>query len=529
MDLTTTGSPMPPFIAPLFLAASTVTWIDVATFGIYVLATILFGMWVGGRQKDLKTYLLAGHQMHWSIVAISILASLFSGISFLGAPAESYNHNLIYLWVLAAYFIATPITTLVFLPFFFRLNFYTAYEYLEHRFDLRLRRLSSASFIFRVSLWLALALYAPALVISELMGVPLWLSILITGLGTTLYTTVGGMKAVIYTDVVQFLVLLTGIVAIFVVAVRETPGGIQAAWQIAEAHGRTRLVDFSLSPDVRMTFWGALIGGVALNLVQLVTDQVSVQRYLTATNLKEGQRALWFKLLLTLPLISIFYLTGLVLFSFYQTHPELAATLTSADRLLPNFVGSQIPSPIPGLLVAAILSATMSVVSAGINSLTTATLIDFFYARKKNEVASGGDGAQVAAARRWTIFYGIVVTLLGLVVSRLGTLIEATAKIGGFFGGPLLGIFFLGVLSKRANSHGTLIGAISGFAAVILVGFFTHVSFMWYALIGCVLTYLVGEAASPFFPPPDEKQKSFSLPGQKAGGPSKDRELEHVG
>lgn len=504
-----------PTAPALPLAASTVTWIDIATFGIYVLATVIFGMWVGGRQKDLKTYLLAGHQMHWSIVAISVLAALFSGISFLGAPAESYNHNLIYLWVLVAYFIATPITTLIFLPFFFRLNFYTAYEYLEHRFDLRLRRLSSASFIFRVSLWLALALYAPALVISELMAVPLWLSILITGLGTTLYTTVGGMKAVIYTDVVQFFVLLLGIIAIFTVAIRETPGGLAAAWQIAEVHGRTRFIDFSFSPDVRMTFWGALIGGVALNLVQLVTDQVSVQRYLTATNLKESQRALWFKLALTLPLISIFYLTGLVLFSFYQTHPELAATLTSADRLLPNFVGSQIPSPIPGLLVAAILSATMSVVSSGINSLTTATLIDFLYAKKKESVSAGENHTQVHTARGWTIFYGVVVTLLGLVVSKLGTLIEATAKIGGFFGGPLLGIFFLGVLSKRANSHGTLIGAIAGFIAVIFVGFFTHVSFMWYALIGCVLTYVVGEFASLFFPPPDERQKSFSIPGQK--------------
>ncbi len=501
---------------PPLLAASTVTWIDIATFGIYILATLIFGMWVGGRQKDLKTYLLAGHQMHWSIIAISVLAALFSGISFLGAPAESYNHNLIYLWVLVAYFIATPITTLVFLPFFFRLNFYTAYEYLEHRFDLRLRRLSSASFIFRVSLWLALALYAPALVISELMGVPLWLSILITGLGTTLYTTVGGMKAVIYTDVIQFFVLLIGIIAIFTVAVRETPGGLGAAWQIAEAHGRTRFLDFSFSPNVRMTFWGALIGGVALNLVQLVTDQVSVQRYLTASNLKESQRALWFKLILTLPLISVFYLTGLVLFSFYQTHPELAATLKSADRLLPNFVGSQIPSPIPGLLVAAILSATMSVVSSGINSLTTATLIDFIYTKKRDSDSAQDDRTRVHAARSWTIFYGVVVTLLGLIVSKLGTLIEAAAKIGGFFGGPLLGIFFLGVLSRRANAQGTLAGAIAGFVIVISVGFFTNVSFMWYALIGCVVTYVVGEATSPFFPPPNEKQRSFSIPGQKS-------------
>ena len=494
---------------------STVTWVDIATFVIYVIGTLAFGMWVGGRQKDLKTYLLAGHQMHWSIIAISVLAALFSGISFLGAPAESFNHNLVYVWVLVAYFIATPITTLVFLPFFFRLNFYTAYEYLEHRFDLRLRRLSSASFIFRVSLWLALALYAPALVISEMMGIPLWISILITGLGTTLYTTVGGMRAVIYTDVMQFGVLLLGIISIFFVALQKIPGGIVSAWQIAEAGGRTQFIDLSFSPDVRMTLWGALIGGTALNLVQLVTDQVSVQRYLTATNLRECQRALWFKLVLTLPLVSIFYLTGLVLYSFYQTHPEMAATLTSADRLLPNFVGRQIPSPIPGLLVAAILSATMSVVSSGINSLTTATLIDFLYTKKTVADNPAEETARVLVARKWTLFYGVVVTLLGLIVSRLGTFIEAAAKIGGLFGGPLLGIFFLGVLSRRANAKGTLIGAVTGFAALIAATFFTSVSFMWYALIGSAVTYFVGEIASLFFDPPDHGQKQFTLSGSK--------------
>lgn len=497
------------------LAASTVTWIDVASFVLYLVATVAFGVWVGGRQKDLKTYMLAGNQMHWSLLAISVMAALFSGISFLGAPAEAYNHNLIYLWVLVAYFIATPITTLIFLPLFFRLNFYTAYEYLEHRFDLRLRRLSSASFIFRVVLWLALALYAPALVISQLMGVPLWITILLTGFCTTLYTTVGGMKAVIYTDAVQFFVIVLGIVAILGVALNAIPGGLPAAWQIADDHGRTRVFDFSLSPDVRMTFWGAFIGGIALNLVQLVTDQVSVQRYLTATNLRESQKALWFKLALTLPLMSIFYLTGIVLFAFYQANPEAAAGLTRVDSLLPTFVGNHVSSPIPGLLAAAILAATMSTVSAGVNSLTTATLIDFFYARKTVIDPAAEQTGHVAAARRWTIFYGVVVTLCGLIVSRLGSLIEATAKVAGLFGGPLLGIFFLGVLSPRANAQGTLIGAVVGFLMVLAVGLMTQVSFMWYALIGSLVTYAVGELASSFFPPPNELQRSFSRTGRK--------------
>lgn len=191
--------------------ATSLTPGDYATFGIYLVISLALGLMAGGKQKDLKTYLLAGNRMHWVMIAISVMAALFSGISFLGAPSETYSHNLVYLWVIVAYMVATPITTIVFLPFFYRLNFYTAYEYLEHRFDLRMRRLASISFILRVSLWLALALFAPSLVIAEMTGIPLWIAVVFTGLSTLLYTTVGGMRAVIYTDVMQFAVLVFGI------------------------------------------------------------------------------------------------------------------------------------------------------------------------------------------------------------------------------------------------------------------------------------------------------------------------------
>ncbi|AHF94716.1 hypothetical protein OPIT5_23815 [Opitutaceae bacterium TAV5] len=494
--------------------ASTITHWDYVVFVAYLAVSLAIGMCVAGRQKSLKTFLLAGNQMHWALVAISVLSALFSGISFLGAPSETFNHNLVYLWAVIAYFIATPVTALLFLPFFYRLNFYTAYEYLEHRFNLRLRRLSSATFIFRVCLWLSLAIYAPSLVIAEMSGLPVWMAIAITGVCTTLYTAVGGMKAVIYTDVMQFCVLVAGIVAVLCVAIHKMPGGLGEAWQIAEAGGRTRFINASFSLTERMTLWGALFGGAAAALVQMVTDQVSVQRYLSASSLREGQRALWFKLALTLPLLALFFLTGLVLYAFYQTHPEMAATLTVPDRLLPNFVSRQLASPMPGLLVAAILSATMSTVAAGINSLTTATLMDFLYVRKK-DAAPAEDLLRVRTARQWTVFYGIVTAVVALGISRLGTFMEASVKIAGFLGGPLLGIFFLGVLSRRVNGSGALAGAVCGFLAVVGVGFFTHVSFMWYALIGCLPTILVGEMCSLFLPAPTSGQARFSLHGRR--------------
>lgn len=484
---------------------------DYVVFAIYIAASLAMGLMAGGKQKDLKTYLLAGHQMHWAMIAISILAALFSGISFLGAPAESFGHNLIYLWGILAYFIATPITNLIFLPFFFRLNFYTAYEYLERRFDLRLQRLSSASFIFRVTLWLSLALFAPSLVISEMAGVPLWMAVVFTGVVTLVYTTIGGMKAVIYTDVMQFAVLILGIIAVLWVALDKTPGGLAGAWQVAEAGGRTKFIDLNFSLTERMTLWGAFIGGIFINLVSLVTDQVSVQRYLTAVSLKESQRALWMKLLIMLPLVGIFYYTGIALYAFYETHPEMAASLVSSDRVLPHFISRQLASPLPGLLIAAILAATMSTVSAGVNSLTTATLMDFLYTGSKESQGDVTEVSRVRVARIWTVVYGCIITVLALGVSRLGTLVEASNKITGFFGGPLLGIFFLGVLSRRANAPGTLLGAVVGFLAVLATGFFTSISFMWYAMIGCLVTWVVGEFASLLFAPPSELQRSFSL------------------
>ncbi len=494
---------------------TTISQWDYLVCALYLFLSIYLGLKAGGKQKNLKDYLLAGHQMHWSLIAISILAALFSGISFLGAPAEIYGNNLVYLWGIVALWVATPITATIFIPFFFKKNLFTAYEYLEHRFSLRLRRITSAAFIFRGSLWLALAVYAPSLVISEMIGLPLWVSIVLAGAATLFYTTIGGMRAVIYTDVMQFTVFVVAMLIIMVVAIKSVPGGLAGVWEVAEAGGRTQFFDFTPSLNKRMTFWGAFFGGCIISLSGLITDQVSVQRYLTASSVKEARRALWGKLALSLPLLGMFYFAGLVLYSFYQTHPEMLATLSSADRVLPHFVSHRLSAPLPGLLVAAILAATMSTVSAGINSLTTATLMDFIYVGPHANEDEASERNRVRTARIWTVFFGVTTTLLALVVGRLGSLVEASNKIAGFLGGPMLGIFFLGVCSRRANGAGTLIGAISGFIAVLCVGFLTSVSFMWYACTGFVVTFIVGTLASLVFEAPDEKQQSFSLPGSR--------------
>ena len=480
------------------------TFLDYSVFVVYLLVIVGVGLASLRGQKNVKDYLLAGRNMNFILVAISVVAAIFSGITYLGAPGEVYAHDLSFSLYALAFFISTPITTIIFLPFFYKASFFTAYQYLEERFSVGVRTLSSASFIVRVLLWLALATYAPAMALEQVTGIPLWATIMITGVLTTFYTTIGGMKAVIRTDVMQFVVLIGGQFAIFIAAIRKIPGGISGVYHLADEAGKFTL-NWSLDPTVRVTFWGVIIGATFMNLVQLATDQVTVQRYMTTKNLKAAQRSLWLKLALTLPTVAIFYGTGVVLSAFYRINPDPMATgqITKVDQVLPFFVVNELPFGLPGVLIAAIYGASMGVISSGINALTTTTLIDFYQRLWRPNVEPA---RQLKLARWLTVMYGIIVLLLAFVIERLGTLMEASNTAIGLAGGPLLGLFLLGMLSRRANAKGAVIGWVAGFALLLPVCFATHVSFLWYAMIGCLTTMIVGWIASLLAAPPSPKQ-----------------------
>jgi sodium-coupled monocarboxylate transporter 8/12 len=481
--------------------------LDLAIFVAYMAILVGIGAWFTRREEGLKEYLLAGQDVHWVIVGISVLAALFSGITYIGVPAESFFHDLTMFWGVIAFVIATPIATILFLPFFRRLGLYTAYEYLERRFDPRVRWFASGCFILRGTFYLALAISAPAIVVSEMTGWPFAACAIGSGVAATLYTTLGGMKAVIWTDTIQFIVLCGGIVLIIAYASLGVSGNVFGAWSLAAADGKTQWLNTSLDPRVRVTVWGALIGGVCNNLVQLVTDQISVQRYLTARSLDEAKRALWLKLGLSVPLVGTFYLAGTVLYGYYKANPDrlpvfenaqlvpglsAAAVVTAPlknDRLLAYFVMHELPSPLPGLLIAAIVGATMAVISAGINALATTALIDF---ASKRQVA---DSKRVLLARLLTLTFGGLATVVALQVGRIGTMVEATNKIMGLFGGPLLGVFFLGAITARPNGTAALIAAgagaiVGGLIAFSNALFEVPLSFLWITP-GAVITTMV--------------------------------------
>jgi SSS family transporter len=483
------------------------SWLDYTIFGVYLAASVGVGLLSARGSKSLGDYFLAGRGMNSLLVAMSILAALFSGISYLAGPADVYKNGFAFAYVVLAFFIATPFTTLFMLPKFYQSRYFTAYQFLEERFSLSTRLLASGLFIFRVALWLAAATYAPALALEKVTGLPLWITILATGTLTTLYTALGGMRAVIWTDVMQLVVLFGGQLLIVLVALGKIPGGLSGMWDTVVVDGRMDLkLSFALSD--RINLGSVLIAGAFLHLVQMSTDQVSVQRYLSAGSLKESQRSLWIKLWFILPVLVLFYGTGLVLYAFYKQNgdPLAVGLIEKEDQILPYFVVTQLPAGLPGLLIAAIYAASMSTISAGLNSLASATVVDF-----QQRLAGSGEGAistKVSNARWITVGYGVLVMGLAFAVSRMpGNLVESVNTVIGLVGGPLLGLFFLGMFTKRADARGALTGCFAGFAALLALflyqnGLFTAdkpsqmVSFIWFSLLGVLVTVSVGLLAS---------------------------------
>lgn len=482
----------------------TFSWIDYTIFGVYLAVSVGVGLLSArGSKNSLGDYFLAGRGMGSALVAMSILAALFSGISYLAGPADVYRNGFGFAYAILAFFIATPFTCIWMLPKFYQSRYFTAYQFLEERFSLSARLLASGLFIFRVVLWLAAATYAPALALEKVTGLPLWITIIASGTLTTLYTALGGMRAVIWTDVMQLIVLFGGQLMIVIVALGKIPGGLGGMWETVVADGRMDLsLSFSLSE--RVNLGGVLIAAAFLHLVQMATDQVSVQRYLSAGSLRESQRSLWIKLWFVLPVLVLFYGTGLVLYAFYKQHgdPLAAGFIQREDQILPYFVVTQLPSGLPGLLIAAIYAASMSTISAGLNSLASATVIDF--QQRLTGVADGSASTTVRNARWITVGYGLLVMLLAFAVSFMpGNLVESVNTVIGLIGGPLLGLFFLGMFTRRADTRGALIGCFTGFVSILTLylyqnGVFTTarpaqlVSFLWFSLLGSLVTMIVG-------------------------------------
>ena len=476
----------------------------------YLGTVMAIGSWFSRRQVSTSEYFTAGKHVHWLPLSISILATMFSGISFIGHPARVYRYDSAMIAWPFAVLIATPVVIYVFLPFYRRLDVTTAYEYLEKRFGLNVRLLASVLFISKRLFWMALVALAPSLALSAIVGLPVTWCILIIGVVATLYTGLGGMRAVIWTDVMQFVVLTLGQCLIIAIVAARLDGGLGEIWSVGVAdHKAWASLEWNLSAS---TFWTFLLAGIVLSLSDLGADQVTVQRLMCTSDERAAAKALWANVIFKFPSMVILLDMGVALWVFYQAYPQrLPLEAADYDKIVPYFTVHELPVGVSGLVIAAIFAAAMSSFDSGLNSLSATLTVDWY----KRLGGAANERKSLLMAKFLTYVIGAAVTLTALVVYWVGvmSIIDASNKYLGFFGGALLGVFLLGMLTRRAKALPTVLGVLCGVALVFIIEMtqdpanskvFVHTYL--YGLISCFVTLCVGYLGSFIGPPPSERQ-----------------------
>jgi SSS family transporter len=452
----------------------------------YLLGVTALGVRFRRGQQDAKDYFLGGRTAPWWALAFSIVATETSTLTIIGTPAISYGGNLTFLQLVFGYLIGRVLIVLLLLPGYFRGEFFTAYALIEKRFGERMRAVAASTFLITRAIAEGVRVSAIALVVSVVLGTSEKLAVVIVIALTVLYTLQGGMRAVIWTDVAQLLLYLTGSAVTFLVLLHRIPGGWSEVAQVAAAAGhKLQLLDFSWNLATKYTFWSGLIGGAFLTMASHGTDQTIVQRLLAAKSEGDSRRALLTSGVIVLIQFTVFLLIGVLLFVFAQHSPLLTAG-ERTDRILPLFLVREMPVGLAGLLLASIVAVAMSNASGSLNSLAASSVLDFSRLRGQS-----ADAARfLRLSRGMTLAWGLVLMAFGLV--KWGPLLETGLTVASLPFGSLLGLFLLGTLDRRANARGALTGMIAGLAAILAVFRFTSVAFTWYVMIGAVTTLLVG-------------------------------------
>jgi solute:Na+ symporter, SSS family len=464
--------------------------LDLAIVIAYLLGVTALGIRFRRGQQNAKDYFLGGRTAPWWALAFSIVATETSTLTIIGTPAIAYGGNLTFLQLVFGYLIGRVLIVLLLLPGYFRGEFFTAYALIEKRFGERMRAVAASTFLITRAIAEGVRVSAIALVVSVVLGTSEKLAVVIVIALTVLYTFEGGMKAVIWTDVAQLLLYLTGSAVTFFVLLHSIPGGWSEVTQVAAAAGhKLQVLDFSWNLTTKYTFWSGLIGGAFLTMASHGTDQIIVQRLLAAKNERDSRRALLASGAVVFFQFTVFLLIGVLLYVFAQ-HSPLLMPGERSDRILPLFLVREMPVGLAGLLLASIVAVAMSNASGSLNSLAASSVLDF--ARLRGQ---GADPSRfLRLSRGMTLAWGLVLMGFGLV--KWGPLLETGLTVASLPFGSLLGLFLLGTLDRRANARGALVGMIAGLAAILYVFRFTSVAFTWYVMIGAGVTFVTGVVAS---------------------------------
>ena len=474
--------------------------LDLTIIALYLAGITLFGLRFRKRQRSLRDYFLADRNIPWWAIALSIVAAETSTLTIISTPGLAYDGNFTFLQVVLGYIVGRIIISFVLLPHYFRGDLFTAYELIERRFGPKLHSLTAGLFLVTRAAAEGVRVYAVSIVVGIAMGTGEIASIVVILVLTLIYTFEGGLTAVIWTDVVQTVIYIGGTLVGLFTILHLVPGGWAAVHTLAASTGKLQVFDFAPNFWAPYSFWAGLIGGTFFTIASHGTDQLIVQRLLAARSQRQSAMALVSSGVAIFFNFALFLVVGAMLFAFYRVP---SAHFGKADRIFPTFIVEHMPHGISGLLIAAILAAAMSNLSAALNSLSSSSIMDF-YLRFRPQTK---EARQLQLSRAATIGWALVLFSLALLsLHKVGHVIEVGLQIASVAYGALLGVFLLGVLTKRAHQNGVIVGMLCGFATGLYLWIFTSVPWTWYVAIGTTVTFAVGYAGSIFFNDAHQKE-----------------------
>ena len=552
--------------------------LDWSIVTVYLGYVIWTGVQMSRRSGDSEAFFLAGRSLPWWAVGLSVMATQMSAITLIGTTGQAYSDGMRFIQFYFGLPLAMIILCVTAVPFFYRAKVFTAYEYLEQRFDAKTRTLTSFFFLVSRALGVGVIIAAPSVILSIVLGWDELATIFVIGLSTTAYTMLGGVQAVTWTDVKQMVIIFAALTACVFVIVMGLPDGVRLSdgLHLAGAAGKLDTIEFSLNLTERYTIWSGLFAALFLFLSYFGCDQSQVQRYLSARSVDEGRTSLLMSAFLKIPIQFMILLIGVLVFVFYQFQPaplifnEVDAARAAAQQpadyeqllsdyrqldderrraamafvehrgtaedatvrrayiaadeayrlkrdeatdfvrhtnnndrftdvnyVFPTFVIHNMPVGIVGLILAAILAAAMSSVAAELNSLSTASTMDFYkrHFRGRTGMRSSWSCSGVLQTVAWGVFACIVATF----ATNLGSLIEVVNTFGSFFYGSLLGVFVLAFAVPRAVSAGAFYGLLFGIVSVWIASSFSDIAFLWFNVVGCLVTVAAGYTISLVF------------------------------
>lgn len=484
--------------------------VDLVLIAIYLVGITLFGLRFRATKtagsRSLKSYFLADNSIPWWAIALSIVSAETSTLTIISIPGLAFGGDFGFLQVVFGYLVGRIVVALIFLPKYFQGEMLTAYQLIDKRFGPALHKVTALLFLLTRAAAEGVRVFAVSIVVGIAIGTRDVLSIAIISALTLLYTFEGGMAAVIWTDVVQMAIYIAGTIVAIATLGTHVPGGWAQIHDIAAASGKFHLFHFALNLTETYTFWAGLIGGAFLTMASHGTDQLMVQRMLAARNLRQSVAALLSSGVVILLQFTLFLFIGAGLFVFYGLHPTVFA---SADRIFPTFIVREMPVGVAGLLIAAILAAAMSNLSAALNSLSSTTVVDFYMHWRP----AADDRERMLISRSSTVIWAFVlfaIAVYSIHAGGKGHVVEIGLSIASVAYGALLGVFLLGSLTRYASQTGAILGMIAGFSINMLLWLHTspinlgvvtipHVAWTWYVFIGAVATFAIGSAGSLLF------------------------------